>query len=297
MKHMRISTKVLAQMCGVSQGTVDRALHGRYGVNPETKEKILALARTYGFRDEAADGGMKYIGIVVFNLNNAYFTRLIGDLQAELQKNGYLLAVMLSNYEPQTELNAIQSLYNGGADGIILCSTDPSQAFGQYLATLSIPVVAVGNRLPGVPYVGIDDALAMKELCEYVISLGYRQIVYFSPAIVYENAYAQKQRERGFREVAARFENYRVVTSTEELDSRYDESVAIICSTDHYAMQAYLKTKHTHIFGFDGIDMIREMRMPIRSITYSTGEIAKAVIATICTDKKEDTTIPHHLPE
>ena len=107
MKHMRISTKVLAQMCGVSQGTVDRALHGRYGVNQETKEKILALARNYGFRDEATDGGMKYIGIVVFNLNNAYFTRLIGDLQAELQKNGYLLAVMLSNYEPQTELNAI----------------------------------------------------------------------------------------------------------------------------------------------------------------------------------------------
>ena len=62
-------------------------------------------------------------------------------------------------------------------------------------------------------------------------------------------------------------------------------------------MQAYLKTKHLHIFGFDGIDMIREMRMPIRSITYSTGEIAKAVIAIICTDKKEDTTIPHHLPE
>ena len=33
---MRITSKELAKICGVSIGTVDRALNGRPGINPET---------------------------------------------------------------------------------------------------------------------------------------------------------------------------------------------------------------------------------------------------------------------
>ena len=44
MKNSRISTTRLAEICGVSQGTVDRALNGRKGIRNETREKILAAA-------------------------------------------------------------------------------------------------------------------------------------------------------------------------------------------------------------------------------------------------------------
>ena len=50
MKKNSISTTQLAQICGVSQGTVDRALNNRKGINPKTKEKILAVANEYGYR-------------------------------------------------------------------------------------------------------------------------------------------------------------------------------------------------------------------------------------------------------
>ena len=45
MKKQIISTTQIAQICGVSQGTVDRALNNRKGISPKTKEKILSVAK------------------------------------------------------------------------------------------------------------------------------------------------------------------------------------------------------------------------------------------------------------
>ena len=44
-----ITCAQLAQICGVSQGTVDRAINNRPGINPETKKRILEAAKTYGY--------------------------------------------------------------------------------------------------------------------------------------------------------------------------------------------------------------------------------------------------------
>ena len=36
----KISTNEIARICGVSQGTVDRALNNRKGISPKTKERV-----------------------------------------------------------------------------------------------------------------------------------------------------------------------------------------------------------------------------------------------------------------
>jgi len=293
---MRISTKVLAEICGVSQGTVDRALHGRYGINEETKENILKTARMFGYRNEFTQVRAKLIGIIVFNLKNDYFTSLIASIQNELEKNGYMLTVMFSNYDKQKELTAIHSLYDAGVDGIILCSANAGDAYGHYLSTINIPIIAVGNQLPSIPYIGIDDYRAMLALSEHVKALGYKKILYFSPAILKEDAYAQQQRAAGFQKAMTDFENHKIVTDISDLDTQYDDSTAIICSTDLYAMRVFVKTNHRHIFGFDGIDLIKKFNMPIRSVSYSTEEIAHEIITSICTNRKENVFVKYQLP-
>ena len=46
----KMSTAKLAEICGVSQGTVDRALNNRGGIKPETRDRILRIAKEYGYR-------------------------------------------------------------------------------------------------------------------------------------------------------------------------------------------------------------------------------------------------------
>src|ERR1700736_1484801 len=46
--------KDIARALGVSIGTVDRALHGRPGINPLTRAKVLKMAQTLGYRPNLA---------------------------------------------------------------------------------------------------------------------------------------------------------------------------------------------------------------------------------------------------
>src|ERR1019366_90253 len=44
----------IAELAGVSIGTVDRALHGRPGINDETRQRVLDIAKKIGYRPNLA---------------------------------------------------------------------------------------------------------------------------------------------------------------------------------------------------------------------------------------------------
>ena len=46
---MKINIKKLSELSGFSAATVSNALNGKRGVNHETAQQILALAREYGY--------------------------------------------------------------------------------------------------------------------------------------------------------------------------------------------------------------------------------------------------------
>ncbi len=47
-----VTMKSIAEICGVSRGTVDRALNGRGRVNSETADKIRQIAKELGYTPE-----------------------------------------------------------------------------------------------------------------------------------------------------------------------------------------------------------------------------------------------------
>ena len=85
----KITTTQLARICGVSQGTVDRALHNRSGINPETRARILEVAKEYDYRPNIQMGdraNSMLIGVVLFDLYNEYFSKLAMSLVNEARK-------------------------------------------------------------------------------------------------------------------------------------------------------------------------------------------------------------------
>ena len=45
---------LIAEIAGVSRGTVDRALHGRGEINDATRQRVLEIARQIGYRPNPA---------------------------------------------------------------------------------------------------------------------------------------------------------------------------------------------------------------------------------------------------
>ena len=67
-----MTTTQIARICGVSQGTVDRALHDRPGIKEETKARILEVAREFAYvpsvKGARQDGKSMLIGVVLCNM-------------------------------------------------------------------------------------------------------------------------------------------------------------------------------------------------------------------------------------
>jgi LacI family transcriptional regulator len=91
-----ISSLKLAELCGVSHGTVDRAIHGRPGVSEKTRQRILQAARKYGYRPNPAARELlgrtgRTVGAIVPTLNSIFFMDLMNACKEKLAAAGFRL--------------------------------------------------------------------------------------------------------------------------------------------------------------------------------------------------------------
>ena len=105
---MAITTKDLAQLCGVSRTTIHRALNGTGRIKPETKEMILQVAKEHGYRPDLlatglAKGQTYNIGVVVLDVKNRYFAQMLSTISTEAYARGYGVNITLHSGDAGTE--------------------------------------------------------------------------------------------------------------------------------------------------------------------------------------------------
>ena len=296
----------LAALCGVSQGTVDRALHGRGEIKAETRERILKVAAEYGYRPNIsarrlAGGKSGLVGVVVFDLRNEYFSELIMYLEERFCAVGLLPVIMFSNKSPTIERSCIQKLCTMGVEGIVLMPISEDPAFEKELLEMTTPVVTVGNRLGALPHIGIDDRLAMYELCARVMDDPHRRYVYYAPVLSYEgeNRHAQKERHQGFLDAAhEKGITPETVSKKDAFLTPSGENSFVIASTDYYALRLiYGGLPVSRVTGFDNIGMLRACHIPLVTVDGSRAAVADAVVAffTDAERRYKSVTVPHKL--
>lgn len=315
-----ITVKDIAQICGVSLGTVDRALNDRPGINEDTKRMILETVAKYGYHKNKqaislASGKSRIIGVVVFNLNSEYFSQLITSIEKSVRNAGYIPIFMFSGICQEKEKDCVSSLLSMNVDGIITCSCLPDPSYYLELRNRGIPVVAVGNRLgEEIPYVGINDFFAMYDAAKSVLRKGYRRLVYISPVLEKRtNEYigAQGERYEGFCRAIAetpgtevlvvdKYENYeREIVAAAENSS---QSTAILCASDNYTICCLkllgdcLKPEgNIGLHGFDHIQTLQDLYPFLASVAYPSDEIGKAAVDLILSGKSENVIFEHEL--
>lgn len=303
MKKTTISTNKIAEICGVSQGTVDRALNNRGGINPETKARILKVAKEYGYRPNIhasaiAGGKSMLIGVVVFDLKNQYFTDLITELEANFSENGYSIVTMFTNKDTKREIECIKTLYSMSVDAIIICPINKGEDFENFLASLEIPIVTVGNRLNRFTYVGVDNRQAMYDATKFVLESGYSNLIFVMPTIKDdENFSAPSDRLDGFISCVNEHNALHCVTDINNaLNLPADSKTAFICTSDIYSIKLIsLANKNgCGVIGFDNIDLIDTLSLNIDSVFGNAKLTAKSVYD-IINKKTTALPIPHKI--
>lgn len=295
---MGITTKDLAQICGVSRTTVHRALHGTGRINPDTKEMILRAAKENGYRpDLLARGLVKgqtfYIGVVVLDVKNRYFAQMLSTIGAEANKRGYFVNITLHENDKETEKNQLTRLADYHVDGIIVSSVNHGEEYKRFLDSLDIPVVSVDNKIAdGIPFVGIDQKQAMMDAAGKVVDRNYDKIIFVCPPIHdggERNIYVHKERLEGFREMMAQHGHIETGylmdwNYLEQLDELIDpvKKTAFVCTADEFALNIMKQLKkkdlragtHYGVIGFDNIDILDYVTPRLTTISNSVEDIA-----------------------
>lgn len=252
---MAITAKELAQMCGVSRMTVHRALTDTGRINPQTKEMIVAKAKECGYRpDLLARGLVKgqtfYIGVVVLDVNNRYFSQMLSAIEMEARKQGYFVNITLHEQNKKMEKEQLERLADYHVDGIVLSSVNQGEEYKKFLQSLDTPIVTIGNKIAdGIPFVGIQEKKAAKEATEVILGKGYEKIVFVCPPLERkgkENTHVHQERLEGFMEAVAEWkEKNRDVAVGRSGEKRIEIEAVVIGKNKEYMVRAYKELQNT----------------------------------------------------
>ncbi|MGN1442408.1 MAG: LacI family DNA-binding transcriptional regulator [Acutalibacteraceae bacterium] len=114
---MAITVKEIAQLAGVSRGTVDRALKNRPGISEETKKRILEIAEQYDYKPNIIGKALVYSGkpihiaVILNSIGNPFFDEVKkGILAAGEEFESYGFQITLSEFKGYDAENLIQLL-------------------------------------------------------------------------------------------------------------------------------------------------------------------------------------------
>lgn len=121
-----VSIRMVAKKAGVGAGTVSRALNGSGYVAEETKKKIMEVVEELGYKpNELAKNLLKnrsgIIGVMVPDLENPFFAKMMRYFETELFKKNYKCLVCNTLGIMDRQGIFLEMLDRNMVDGIITC--------------------------------------------------------------------------------------------------------------------------------------------------------------------------------
>ena len=124
--NKRITIKQIAKALSVSISTVSKALNDSYEISAETKKKIQEYAKLHKYMPNTLALSLqnkktKTIGIIIPNILNYYFARVLRGIEKIATDRGYNIVTCITNESYKKEVDTMEMLSNGTIDGFIAC--------------------------------------------------------------------------------------------------------------------------------------------------------------------------------
>ncbi len=228
--------KEIAELAGVSRGTVDRVLNHRGSVNPATAALVNDIARRLDYKPNragialAAQRKNLRLGVLLFDTGNLFFEEVWRGVQEKAEElAGYNCTVLSKRvgFSAHAQADAIAELESQQIDGLVLTPFNDPLIAGQIdlLAEKKIPVITTNTDIHNsgrLAFVGSDfyrcgqtAAGLMRLMTSGEIHVG---IVTGSSKVL-----CHTDRIQGFCDrIAACYPNIRVVDTIENSDDEFE---------------------------------------------------------------------------
>ncbi|MCR5175592.1 MAG: LacI family DNA-binding transcriptional regulator [Anaerovibrio sp.] len=180
---MKVNIKKISELSGFSVATVSNALSNKRGVNKDTAERIIKIARECGYVKEDRIKRIKMVTYrdsgAVFN-ESPFFSTLLDSIEAESRHSGYDVSIVnLYRHHSDYEDN-VRTLLNDTMSAVLLVGTEMNEADASRFADASVPLVMVDNYFESLYFdtVLMDNEDSVVKAMNYLIENGHKKIGY-----------------------------------------------------------------------------------------------------------------------
>lgn len=204
MKKRQVTIIDIAKALSISKSTVSRALTGHPHVNPDTRKAVIDLADKMDYQRNMFSISLitnktNTIGIIVPELINSYFSRVIMGAQEAASAAGYNIIICQSNESYNQEIANVNIMLSSRVDGVLVSMTRETRNFEHFkrFARKGVPIVFF-NRVCEemvVPKVIVDDFEGAYKITEHLINCGKRRIAHLAGP---DNLVISRKRKEGY---------------------------------------------------------------------------------------------------
>jgi LacI family transcriptional regulator len=178
----------VAELAGVSLKTASRAMNGEYGVAPATAEKVVAAARSLGFRPNllarslASGRPSAAVGLVIPNVADPFFGELVGGVERQLASRDLQLVIASHHDDAVAQRKIIRALVERRVDALLLVPAPGEASYLQEDLDHGLVVVSLDRPIVGVDVdtVIVDNRSAAAGAVRELIAAGHRRIAFLA---------------------------------------------------------------------------------------------------------------------
>jgi LacI family transcriptional regulator len=177
-----VNSTTVAEVVGVSQSTVSRALRGDPRVREETRRLIAEAAERLGYRPawvtQPDPSPTRTVGVVVSDLTNPFFPSLLTPVHDELRILGYRVALFAERTDVPTGQQALHNLLDRSIEGVLATTATLDSRLTEAVGEREIPLVLLNRYVDGldVDRVVADNPRGGSAAARHLLDLGHRRI-------------------------------------------------------------------------------------------------------------------------
>ncbi|MFI4913101.1 MAG: LacI family DNA-binding transcriptional regulator [Sedimentisphaeraceae bacterium JB056] len=184
---MGVTIAQIAEAVGVHASTVSRALNGSATLSDARCQEIKRVAEQLGYRPNLMAKALQgkrtnTIGIIAPKFTDIYSVALFNEQEALLRELGYMSILTITDFEQQSEIEAIRGLLDRSVDGLLMNYATRNSEVMEYIKEVvdkrNVIFSIVGQESgEGVfDTVNVDICKWSQLLVEHLIEKGHRRI-------------------------------------------------------------------------------------------------------------------------
>ena len=196
--NRKITIKDVAREAGVSISTVSNALNNVNVLHPDTKERILEVAKRLNYTPNLNGRNLKaqatgVLGLFLGAIRGPYYGELSDSIYNACKDNGYELEIFLSS----DSKHIMQNIMGYRVDGAIILNSAIGGEQEEILKNHRIPTVYIDRILIGdkSSSVVFDSYSGGQKAAQFLLELGHKRFMFIEGE---ESNYDGIERKKGF---------------------------------------------------------------------------------------------------